>query len=220
MHRKHIVITGTGRAGTTFLIMLLTNLGLETGFLPYEFSFKGNARQGVDHNARAGLELDIKDQNAPYIIKDPNFCQNASEIINNQDIEIEHVFIPMRDLYAAAESRRYVYDKAVRNLPLLERMLVYFGFKRFLMPGGLWQTSAKNRQEYILLNQIYQLTLTLSKTEIPVTLLNYPMLLKDSVYLFKKLRPAIVGIEFNHFTEVFKNTLNKKWAHSFGEADR
>ena len=30
--RHHVIITGTGRAGTTFLMELLTNLGLDTGF--------------------------------------------------------------------------------------------------------------------------------------------------------------------------------------------
>ena len=30
--RRHVVITGTGRAGTSFLVELLTHLGLETGF--------------------------------------------------------------------------------------------------------------------------------------------------------------------------------------------
>lgn len=34
--RKRILITGTGRAGTSFLIELFTNLGFETGFKPEE----------------------------------------------------------------------------------------------------------------------------------------------------------------------------------------
>ena len=36
--RKHVVITGTGRAGTTFLIEVLTILGLDTGFNIEELS--------------------------------------------------------------------------------------------------------------------------------------------------------------------------------------
>src|SRR6516164_482379 len=30
--RHHTIISGTGRAGTTFLVKLLTNLGLDTGY--------------------------------------------------------------------------------------------------------------------------------------------------------------------------------------------
>lgn len=34
MPKHHIIISGTGRAGTTFLVQLLTELELDTGF-PY-----------------------------------------------------------------------------------------------------------------------------------------------------------------------------------------
>ena len=61
--RNHFVITGTGRTGTTFLIELLTNLGLETGFRPAELSSKKSK------NARAGFEHDMRSKDCPYIIK-------------------------------------------------------------------------------------------------------------------------------------------------------
>ena len=32
VQRRHLVITGVGRSGTTFLVELLTGLGLDTGF--------------------------------------------------------------------------------------------------------------------------------------------------------------------------------------------
>ena len=51
--RRHLVITGIGRCGTTFLVELLTYLGLDTGFDP------ASVRSGIDHVARAGLERDI-----------------------------------------------------------------------------------------------------------------------------------------------------------------
>ena len=35
MAASHVVISGTGRAGTTFLVQLLTHLGLDTGFDPH-----------------------------------------------------------------------------------------------------------------------------------------------------------------------------------------
>ncbi|MEK6322241.1 MAG: hypothetical protein AABN33_11210 [Acidobacteriota bacterium] len=73
MIRSHVVISGTGRAGTTFLVQLLTHLGLNTG---------------LDVNtmelypiARAGLEMDIRDANAPYIVKDP-FLNNYFVVVS------------------------------------------------------------------------------------------------------------------------------------------
>lgn len=51
--RTHIVITGTGRSGTTFLIELLTQLGLETGFNASDIDIVSKK----NHIARAGLEV-------------------------------------------------------------------------------------------------------------------------------------------------------------------
>lgn len=41
---------------------------------------------------------------APYVVKSPWLCDYADEVLKRDDIEIEHVFIPMRDLHAAAQS--------------------------------------------------------------------------------------------------------------------
>ena len=76
--KEHILITGTGRAGTTFLVELLTNLGLETGFDSSTIATKKNKI------ARAGLEHTFKNSNCPYVVKDPNFFEYADEVFNVQ----------------------------------------------------------------------------------------------------------------------------------------
>jgi hypothetical protein len=48
MARKHLIISGTGRSGTTFLVQLYTALGLDTGFT--------DATAGVNRHCQAGLE--------------------------------------------------------------------------------------------------------------------------------------------------------------------
>jgi hypothetical protein len=55
--RHHAIISGTARAGTTFLIKLLTNLGLETGY-------HGDSMREFA-NCHAGLEKDLRDEDAP-----------------------------------------------------------------------------------------------------------------------------------------------------------
>ena len=97
MARHHIIISGTGRAGTTFLVQLLTELGLDTGFP------KG---QKIDQNSSAGLELDLRSARAPYIIKSPWLCDYLDEVLQGGELIIDCALIPMRDLYSAAESRR------------------------------------------------------------------------------------------------------------------
>ncbi len=63
--RKHILITGTGRAGTTFMVELLTHLGLDTGF-------NADTVTGLkDEMGRAGLEKDIRNNDCPFIVKSP-----------------------------------------------------------------------------------------------------------------------------------------------------
>ena len=204
-HKKtscsHVLITGTGRTGTTFLVQLLTNLGLDTGFT--------RQNMALFEYARAGLEHDVRYKNAPYIVKDPWFCDYAEEVLERDDIQIEHVFIPMRDLHAAAESRRYV----VKNTPSKASL------RPSQIPGGLWHTDNKDEQEIILLLQIYKLTLALSDTTIPLTLLRYPKITKDSSYLYEKINPILGEIGNNKFSSVFEETVRPDWVHSFNNND-
>jgi hypothetical protein len=51
MFRHHVIISGTGRAGTTFLGQLLTALKLDTGFY--------NPFADIDPISNAGMEFDI-----------------------------------------------------------------------------------------------------------------------------------------------------------------
>ena len=91
-----IVITGTGRAGTTLLVQVLTDLGLDTGFA-------ADAR--IDEHASAGLETGIEAPDAPRIVKNPNLSRRLGELLDAGKVEIEHVIIPIRDLDIAAASR-------------------------------------------------------------------------------------------------------------------
>lgn len=194
--RRHIVITGTGRAGTTLLVELLAHLGLETGFKINEMP------RLKDQIGRAGLEHDIRQENCPFVVKSPWFCDYADEIIYRSDIVIEHIFVPIRNLHAAAESRRYVTNAGSPN-------------------GGLWHTDSSNQgdQERVLLMQLYKLMLAVSDTEIPVTLLRYPRLTRDETYLFNKLQPAIPNIELIDFQQIFASVVRSEYVHRFNEND-
>lgn len=52
MGSNQVIISGTGRAGTTFLIQLLTCLGFDTGF--------ANVEAAIDPNCNAGMEWDLR----------------------------------------------------------------------------------------------------------------------------------------------------------------
>lgn len=194
--RRHAVITGTGRAGTTFLVELLTHLGLETGFSTTEAS-RQKSKIG-----RAGLEKDIRQNGCPYIVKSPWFCDYAKEVVHRKDIHIDHIFIPIRNLHAAAESRRYV-------------------TKTGSPEGGLWYTNSTQigDQENILLMQLYKLLHAISDTEIPITLLSYPRITQDSTYLFNKLKPIMPNIPLPEFQQIFSAVVRPECVHKFNEDD-
>ena len=68
MPKHHIIIAGTGRAGTTFLVQLFTELGLDTGFSKEDFLTK------IDPISHGGLERSLDDANyekLPRVIKSP-----------------------------------------------------------------------------------------------------------------------------------------------------
>ena len=211
--RHHALITGTGRSGTTFLVQLLTHLGLETGFSADEVFCK------IGKESHAGLEADIRSADCPYLVKSPWFCNYADEIINRNDIVIDHVFIPIRNLNAAAESRRHVEKTTVSKLSLLARL------KHALRPrvsGGLWLTQSNQPgiQEEILAGQVYKLMLAIADTTIPVTFLHYPRIAKDCSYLYGKLQPLLSNISYQSFLAEFRRVVRPELVHCFNNCDR
>lgn len=204
--RRHCIITGTGRTGTTFLVKLLTHLGLDTGFTKDQLSSQ------TDPVSAAGLEFDIRNPAAPYIVKSPWFCDHATEVVQRGDIKIDHVIIPLRDLQAAAQSRRWVTQK---NLEKTDNKTAGN------FPGGLWLTrsSGDGEQEQILLALVYNLLLSLAPHQIPVTLLHYPQLTRDPDYLYRKLGVLTGNIEYSHFLSIFNNTVDNKLVHQHSERD-
>ena len=210
--RSHVVISGTGRAGTSFLVELMTCLGLDTGFSADSLQSK------KDRYARAGLETDIRDDNAPYIVKSPHFCDYVGEVISRGDVSIEHVFVPIRDLNAAAESRRFVDELAVSNLPLYKQIKNKIVKRKIV--GGLWQTANGHEQEEVLLHKVYQLLLGLSNSGIPVTLINYPRLVRDPIYTYEKLKPVLRDLSFSAFDKSFSYIAKPCLVHQFNERDK
>jgi hypothetical protein len=192
MPRHHIIISGTGRAGTTFLVQLLTELGLDTGFP------KG---QVLDTNSRAGMELDIRDSHAPYVIKSPWLCDYLDDVLQGGEIIVDHAIIPVRDLYAAAQSRRHVANAAPSNPSNI--------------PGGLWHTTKPEEQERILTEQLYKLIYALAKHDVPVNLLLFPRLVNDSEYLFGKIKFLLDHVEYDTFKKVFQAISRPEIVHDF-----
>lgn len=95
--KQSIIITSTGRSGTTFLIILYTLLGFNTGYTPEEipkYLYKCNS--GME---RQEIEVGKFD-----VVKNPKFLKTIAKI--NPEY-IHSVIIPIRDFIRSAKSREY-----------------------------------------------------------------------------------------------------------------
>lgn len=192
--RSHILISGTGRAGTTFLDQLLAELGFDTG--------KGQYFE----NCFAGLDYDLRDENAPFIVKSPHLCELLDDIIANNDISIKHLIIPIRDLTSAAQSRRDVQMRAQQmDLGIQD------------VNGGLWGTSNPEKQESELAVRFYNLIRAVSRYEIPHTFLEFPRIVNDPEYLRGKLIPIFGRFRLRkwRFMRAFHKTSKPSLVHHF-----
>jgi hypothetical protein len=197
--KNHVIISGTGRTGSTFIVKILTKLGLETGFSPE------NLEENIFPECQAGLEMDIRMPDAPYIIKSPWICDYIDELLDNKNIHIEFAIIPIRDIRDVAQSRISVSNN--RDIEKYKNPSD--------APGGLWGTENPKRQEYILYQKLMKLILSLSAKNIPMIFIHFPKLTQDSIYLYSKLKPILKDIEYLEFENVFQNTVNLEFVDSF-----
>lgn len=191
MRRNHLVITGTGRAGTTFLIQLMTELGMATGYR--------QRTPDIHPHANAGMEWDNRDRRAPYVIKSPWLCDQLDDVLAHHDVAIDHVLVPVRDLFSAAESRRAVARAAGREDA----------------PGGLWDTCDPEQQEDVLMAKLYKLVYALARHDIPVTLLHFPRIARDPDYLCEKLKPLLSLSQRWNFHDAFQRVARPALVHDF-----
>jgi len=195
MNRHHTIISGTGRAGTTFLMQLFTTLGLDTGY--------ADATSGISSNCNAGMEWDIRSPDSHYLVKSPWLCDYLDSVLADGDVVIDRAIIPMRDLFSAAESRRDVERRS-------DATLFPDGIH-----GGLWHTVSPEKQEAVLIRQFYNILHTLTLHDIPTVLLHFPRIIGDPHYLFEKIRPVIPGIGIHRFLDAFHEVARPELVHEF-----
>ncbi len=200
MIKHHLIISGTGRTGTTFLVQLFTVLGLDTGF--------NDITSGIYENCNAGMEWDIRHADAPYIVKSPWLCDYLDELLEAERVIIDHAIIPVRDLFSAAESRRDVTRRTDKAL-----------YPDGTIPGGLWHTERPEQQEAILVNQLYKIINTIAKRDIPLTLLYFPRMVHDPEYFYRKIEFALQGVSYERFLAAYKQVVRPDLVHEFEAPD-
>jgi hypothetical protein len=168
-----IIIAGTGRAGTTFLVAVLSDLGLDTGFRP------GIPMDGVS----GGLERSIGHADTPRIVKSPGLSTRLGKLLDDGAVQVDHVIIPMRDLDIASASRVRV-----------------AGYGRFLgVRGGFTGTRSASRQKKVLAAMLAELVWAVTRHDLAHTFLEFPRFTNDWQYTYEKLGfldPALTADDF------------------------
>jgi len=123
-HDSKLMILGAGRAGTTFLVKLLTRLDFYTGYEPYEEVDYGPTRAGCEFGIfsfgeiNRNLTIDMSRltdshiqevfeefTQGPFVIKSPAYSWYTKLLVFNYKLSIGHIVVPVRDHREVATSR-------------------------------------------------------------------------------------------------------------------
>lgn len=179
----HLLIAGTGRAGTSFLVRYLTGFGLDT-----HLTRVGDATSWSDR-ANAGLEdwprTDMID--LPYVIKSPWTYQLIDDLLGSRRIVLDTVIIPLRNLVEAASSRVVIDFQSLHDscewLSDVQRTWEDWGH----VPGGIVYSLNPMDQARLLAVGFHHLLERLVAAEIPIIFLSFPRMARDPDYLFHAL---------------------------------
>jgi hypothetical protein len=166
--KRHVLIAGPGRSGTTLLVRLLDALGFDTGADRLRY-FEG---------ANAGLEANVLGPEAAHVVKNPSLSWRLREMLESGQLapeRIEWLVIPLRrlDQVAASRVRRTIEQRDLNA------------------PGGLVGTRKPRQQHERLAGLSYGLFETAALYELPLVVLEYPRFARDPAYAFRRLRPLL-----------------------------
>lgn len=172
---EKILITGTGRCGTTFLIKLFSFLKFDTGYT------KNNYNNFIYKNCNSGMERSYKENY--YILKNPTFITDIKKIINDKHIKIKFVIIPIRNLKKAAISR----VKNDRN------------------KGGLWNATNLQSQIQYYKDILTEYIFIMTQYDINTIFINFEKMIIDKEYLYNKLQNILneKNIKFEYFSKIY-----------------
>ena len=158
------------------LVQYFTVLGFDTGYTVEE------AMARVDPISRGGLEHSLGRGNLAYVSKSPWYGNRLGEWLEGDELAVRWMILPLRELHAAAESRREASRRAEEA-----------GRDPHAQPGGL-SFGAKGKpkqQEQRLGVQLYRLVHTLAHYGVPTVLLPFPEFARDHDVLLHRLGPLL-----------------------------
>jgi hypothetical protein len=173
---KKLYIVGAGRAGTTFLVQLLTRMGYFTGYLPYREKIHMLSRAGCEYSVRDLGDLTNADNpkrlqkefsHHPFIMKSPIASWYLKYIALVAKVPIAHALIPVRDHIEVATSR------------VKEKLFI-----------PLEGEDIENQIQAcdILLGKAVEACVT---ARVPFSIVRFPELVQDKDYCWNEIRTAL-----------------------------
>jgi hypothetical protein len=185
--RSHLLIAGTGRAGTSCLVQYLHALGLDTHLSRHtDPQWSASAKAGLEDMPLIGSQDDL-----PYVVKSPWIGEFVDQVIRENKFVIDGVLIPIRDLRDAAASRVIVelsniYETS-NGMSSFDNMWDNWA----VTPGGIVYSLDVVDQERLLAVKFARLVQVLVKRDIRLIFLDFPRIVEDAQYLYYKLRDYI-----------------------------
>ena len=177
-NRGKILITGTGRAGTTFLMIIFSYLNLDTGYNRKSFT------SHISTNCNSGLEVCVSQifKRKQKIIKNPRIFTCVDDIISKGKVEL--VIIPIRNYDESATSR----------------------VKHGIDKGGYFGQGVKDKDTQLsfyyenMAKYIYNMV----KYDIPTIFIDFTRMVSNPKYLFDSLMPLLKHISYEDFLEAYE----------------
>jgi hypothetical protein len=182
--KRHVVICGPGRAGTSFIMSMLTGLGFDTGF--------SSTREMWFNRSRCGMEFigdRILDDSMPYYVKRA-FYATSGALKDSIDV-IDRIVLPVRSVGAIASSRKAVEESGVKE-------------------GGYHWADNEGRQAVVAERDIGRTAWIGITNGVPVIVAAYPRLLLDRRYLHTFLKDVTATeIDRGVFNVVYDKVFDK-----------
>jgi hypothetical protein len=173
-----VYVAGTGRSGTTFLMIIFTLLGLDTGF---DINTWERGCYAECNGVMSGMERSTPMDDV-YIIKQPGFISKVEELVHK--VNIDFMIIPIRDYNESARSRETIGSGNA---------------------GGLWNASNFEEQKIFYYTIISEYLLSMVNHSIPTIFISFERMVNDKKYLFNTLKPFLKkeNIKYSDFERAY-----------------